>query len=54
MNPIKSLNLEKYLDLGFRAYKLHLGHLGPEDVSSHKSRTLAPVLTNRASFSPES
>ena len=24
----------------------------PKDVSSHKSRTLAPIFTNRASFFP--
>ena len=45
---------KKILPLGSGAYKLHLGHLGPKDVTSHKSRTLIPLFTNRTSFSPES
>ena len=42
------------LILGSGTEKQHLGHLGPEDVSSHMSRTLAPIFTNRTSFFRES
>ena len=42
------------LTLGFRTQKLHLGHLGPENILNHKSRILAAIFTNRASFSQES
>ena len=42
------------LTLGFRTQKLHLGHLGPENVLNHKSRTLAAIFTNITSFSQES
>ena len=42
------------LTLGSGAQKLHLGHLGPDDPSSHMSRTLAVTFTNRTSFSQES
>ena len=56
MNPIKSQNLNKCLKLG--AWGLEPTFwprsIGPEDVSSHKFRTLAPILTSRASFSQES
>ena len=30
-----------------------IGQLGPEDISSYNSRTLASVFTNRTLFSPE-
>ena len=31
-----------------------LGHLDPKDISSHKSRTLAPIFINKTLFSPKS
>ena len=34
--------------------KVDIGHLGLKGLSSYKSRTLAPILTNRASVYPES
>ena len=44
MNLLKSWNIfKKYLALGSGAYKLHLGHLGLEDISCHKSKTLSPT-----------
>ena len=54
MNPIKSWNLKKLLDLGVWDLETTLGHLGPEDVSNHMSRTFAAIFTNRPSFSQES
>ena len=42
------------LPLGSEAYKLYLDHLGPEDISSHNSRTLTAIFTKRISISPES
>ena len=54
INPIKLWNLKKCLHLVAWALKLHLGYLGPEDVSNHKSRAVASIFTNETSFSPES
>ena len=34
--------------------KLVWGNLGPKDISSHKSRNLAPIFTNKTLLSPES
>ena len=31
-----------------------MGHLGPEDISSRRSKTVAPIFTNKTSFSQES
>ena len=42
------------MNLGSGDWKLHLGHLDPKDVFSHKSRTLAPIFTSRGLFYPES
>ena len=42
------------LTLRFRTQKLHLDHLGPENVLNCKSRLLAAIFTNRASFSQKS
>ena len=42
------------LVLGSGAQKLDMGHLGLKGLSSYKSRTIAPIFTNRASFYPES
>ena len=42
------------LHLGSVAYKIHLGDLGPENVSSNNSGTLAPTFTHITSFSTES
>ena len=36
------------LSYGLRSKKLDLGDMGPEDVSRHKSRTQAPIFTNRS------
>ena len=54
MNPIKLCNHKNVLTLGPGAQKLNFGHLGPEDISCRKSRTLAPIFTNRTSFFQES
>ena len=54
MNPIKSWNLKKLMDLGAWGLKTTFGALGPEDISSYKSRTLAPIFTNKTSLSQES
>ena len=35
------------------AQKSNLGNLGPEDISSHKFRTLAPIFTKKNSFSSQ-
>ena len=45
---------KNFLTLMSGAWKIHLDQLGPEDESSHKSRTLAPLFTNSISFSQES
>ena len=50
MNPIKCWNLKKFLDLGFWGPETTLVHLNPEDVSSHKSRTLALMSTSYMSI----
>ena len=42
------------LVLGSGAQKLDMGHLGLKGLSSYKSRTLATISTNKASFYPES
>ena len=44
------------LVLGYGGQKLVMGHLGlkPKDLSSYKSRTLAPIFTNMDLFYPES
>ena len=42
------------LVLGSGAQKLDMGHLGLKGLSSYKSRTLAPISTNKTSFYPES
>ena len=42
---------KKILTLASGTWKLHLGHLCPEVVSSHMSRTIAAIFTNRPSFS---
>ena len=44
---------KKTLSLGFRAWKLVLGQLGPKHSSGHKFRTLALVLTKKALFHQE-
>ena len=54
INPMKLCNLKNVLPLWAGIWKLHLGQLSPEDVSSHECRTLAPIFTNRTSFSKES
>ena len=46
--------LKKFVNLGSGVWKLHLGHLGPKDVSSHNSWTLSPIFTYKTSFYPES
>ena len=54
---IKSLDDEitkTLLTLGPGAKKLHLGHLGREDRSIRKCRTLAPIFAIKTSFSPDS
>ena len=43
-----------FLTLGSDTRKLHLGHLGPEDVSSHMSGTIAAIFTNMTSIYQES
>ena len=45
---------KKKLTLRSGAYKLNLSHLNPEDVWSHKFRTLAAIFTNSTSFAQES
>ena len=54
MNPIKFWNLKKFIDFGAWDLETTFVHLGPEDVSSHTSRTLAPIATNKTPFSQES
>ena len=45
----------KAVKLGVWSLKPSLGNLGPKDVSSHKSGTLAPIFARRTtSFSPQS
>ena len=51
MNPLKSWNLKKCLDLGVWSLEITFGPLGPKDISSHKSRILLPIFTT--SFSQE-
>ena len=51
---LKLLNLKKFVNLGSGVYKLHLGHLGPKDVSSHNSWNLTLNFTYKTSFHPES
>ena len=50
INPIKLWNLKKCLHLVAWALKLHLGYLGPEDVSNHKSRAVASIFTKGPHF----
>ena len=45
---------KKPLVLGSGAQKLDMGHLGLKGLSSYKSRTLAPISTNKTSIYPES
>ena len=44
---------QKCYDLGVRGL-LHLDHLGPKELSSQMSGTLAPFFTNEIIFSTES
>ena len=53
-NPIKLWNLKTFLNLGAWGFEATFGPMGLQDVPSHKSRTLAPIFTNRTSFSQES
>ena len=56
MNPLKSWNLKKFIDLGAcdrkTIYIWATWLVGPEDI--HKSRTLSPIFTNKTTFSQES
>ena len=53
MNQIKLWNLQECLDLGAWGLETTLDQLGPEDVSIHRSRILAPIITNKTSLSQE-
>ena len=51
MNPIKSLNFEKYLDLGVWDLKTRLGQLRPKKRIKHnKFGTATPIFTKNTSF----
>ena len=50
----KIIKKKKTLVLGSGAQKLDMGHLGLKGLSSYKSRTLAPISTNKTSIYPES
>ena len=41
---------KKVLNLGSGAQKLNFGHLGPENISSNRSRTLTPIFTSGPHF----
>ena len=54
INPIKFWNVKKLIDFGAWGPETTFGSLGPqEDVSSHKSRTIAVLFTNRTTFFQE-
>ena len=45
---------QKKIDFGAWDLEATFGLIGPQDLSSHKSRALNPILTSRSSFSQES
>ena len=54
-NPVKIWNLKKFIDLGAWGLGTSFGWLGPRRrIHNHKSRTLAPIFTNKTSFFQES
>ena len=58
MQNVMVLDIKKIMDTkmmcGVWDLKISLGNFNPKDLASHKSRTLAPIFTNRTLFYPES
>ena len=50
INVIKSWNLKKFIDLGVLGLETTFGPHGPEDISCHKSRNIAPIFTKKVLF----
>ena len=51
MNPTKLWNLKKFIDHGVWDQETTFEPIELVGVSCHKSRTLAPIFTNKTSFS---